>query len=167
MHRLSALLVTVVVGAWSVGPPPRAIIVTQSNSPIAITSYSAAYREGGRYSRDGINHDLQYVNRSTKKIVAIRFGFVSFDAFNQHLGTTGGVQLSDIVPEAKGRCGWIQSAYSDFAFLTGIAYVHKVRFDDDQIWIADMNVVLEELRKIQSDFSAKELEERREPAPRP
>ena len=164
--KTAVLLVTVVVGGWSSSIPSRAIIVPQPNSPVSITAYKAGYTPGvSGYSREGIHHGLQYTNRSDKQIVAIRFGLVSFDAFNQHIGTTGGIELDDLQPAQQAKGDWVQSAYSDFAFLTGIAYVSKVRFADDQIWIADMSVVLSELRKIQSDFDAKELEEKRQPNP--
>jgi hypothetical protein len=52
--------------------------------------------------------------------------------------------------------------YADFSFLTGVAYISRVRFDDGQIWVADLNAVEGELRKIDKDFDAARLKEKRE-----
>ena len=43
------------------------------------------------------------------------------------------------------------------SFLTGVAYVSKVRFADGTIWAADLDAVAEELRKIEKDFDVMKL----------
>ena len=56
-------------------------------------------------------------------------------------------------------------SYAAFAFReygTGIVFVDTVRFDDGTIWHADLDKVLEELRKIESSLEKKDLEEKRE-----
>ncbi len=70
---------------------PRNIVVQQSNSPIRIVSYKAAYKP-----ETGLRHVIQYQNRSGQKIVAIRFGMLSFDLFHKFLGKTTGTNVQDM-----------------------------------------------------------------------
>ena len=55
---------------------------------------------------------------------------------------------------------WVARAYADFSFLTGIAYINKVRFDNGEIWSADLDAVADEMRKIEEDFDVERLEEK-------
>ena len=146
-------------------PPPKAIIIAQPNSPVEITKYTARFQRRTTYTTEGISHSLEYTNRGTQKIVAIRFGLVSFDVFNRFLGKTGGISTDDIVPAALPKKGeWVSSPYADFSFLTGLAYVDLVRLEDGTIWQADEAMVLAEIRKIEKDFDAKLLKEKEGPA---
>ena len=54
---------------------------------------------------------------------------------------------------------WVASAYADFSFYTGVAYVSKVRFSDGMIWEADLEAVANSIRDIQEDFDASRLQE--------
>lgn len=146
-------------------PPPKTIIIAQPNSPVQITAYSARFASRSTYSREGINHDVAYLNRGRQKIGAIRFGLVSFDVFNRFLGKTGGLSMDDLEAGKSQKSSWAHSPYADFSFSTGLAYVDLVRLEDGTIWQADESVILEELRKIEKDFDAKRLKE--DGAPRP
>ncbi len=161
-----ALLAQVmVIGAAplaTAAPPPQAIVIQQPNSPVEITKYTAAYQRRGTYTSEGIAHSLEYRNRGELKVVAIRFGLVSFDVFNRFLGKTGGVSLDDLAPATpkpqKGE--WVSNHYGAFSFLTGLAYVDQVRLEDGTIWQADDDAILSEIRKIEADFDAKRLKEK-------
>lgn len=145
------------------GPPPKAIIIGQPNSPVEIIGYTARFQRRSTYMTEGIAHSLEYRSRSTQKVVAIRFGLVSFDVFNRFLGKTGGISMDDLVPAKTQKGEWVSSPYADFSFLTGLAYVDLVRLEDGTIWQADEATVLDEIRKIEKDFDAKLLKEKEGP----
>lgn len=139
------------------GADPVAKIIDQKDSPVEITNYTAKYILGGQYTSEGIRHSVNYKNRSEKTIVAIQFGLVSFDVWNEFLDRTGGMDLTNLVPGGESKGTWVANAYADFSFLTGFAYVRRVRFSDGTIWNADLDAITEELRKIESDFDVQEL----------
>ena len=138
-------------------------VIEQPSAPVKILSYESAYQAGaGAYVREGIRHALDYQNISTKSTVAVQFGLVSFDVWNEFLDRTAGVDIETILPQAMSKGTWVASRYADFSFHTGVAYVSKVRFEDGQIWQADLDAILSELRKIESDVDAAHLKKRDE-----
>lgn len=164
----AGLCLAVAVGmcttAIAAGPT---IIVDQADSPLKLQDYRAGYQEGstGRFaSREGIVHTINYLNASGRPIVALKIGFVSFDYFNDLIGKMNGIAIETIAPATSnpnvgrenGR--WIQRARSDFAFLTGVAFVQQVRFEDGEVWTADLDVVVAEVEKIEADFNRAVLE---------
>ena len=128
--------------------------------PLNITSYAAVYQEGGRYSTEGIRHTVEYKNNSGKTIVAVQIGLVSFDVWNEFLDRTGGVSLENLDPGESRKGTWVARAYADFSFLTGVAYVSKIRFIDGTIMEADLDAIAQELRKIEEDFDILKLKKK-------
>jgi len=143
------------VQVWAIEPVAK--IIGQKDAPIVITSYSDAYQVGSRYTSEGIRHSVKFKNTSARKIVAVQIGFVSFDVWNEFLDRTGGVSIEDIAPMESKKGTWVASAYADFSFLTGFAYVSHVRFSDGIIWSADLDAIAEEMRKIERDFDVQKL----------
>ena len=143
------------------GLPPESIILIQPDCPLEITSYDAVYQEGGTYTSKGIRHRLDYMNSTDAEIVAVRFGLVSFDVWNEFLSRMGGVGMDRLSPGATEKGTWIASTYGGFSFLTGVAYVSKVRFASGEIWGGDLDDIADELRKIEADFDASNLKEKR------
>jgi hypothetical protein len=139
-------------------------VIEQPTAPLSLSDYSCAYVEGGRTGRDGIRHSVKYQNRSGKKIVAVKIGIVSFDAFNEFIGKLGGVDLDDVDVDEISAGVWMQSRLADFAFHTGVAYVASVRFADGTIWAADSKQVLSFMNKIQADFDAANLKSAKPPS---
>jgi hypothetical protein len=136
-------------------------IINQPNAPIKIISYNAVYvGSSSSYVSRGIHHSLEYENSSGRTVVAIQFGLVSFDIWNEFLDRTGGVTMETIAPGSKEKGKWVATSYADFSFHTGVAYVSKVRFDDGEIWSADLTSVVLELRKIEKDFDASRLKKK-------
>ena len=68
--------------------------------------------------------------------------------------------METIAPGSKEKGKWVATSSADFSFHTGVAYVSKVRFDDGEIWSADLNSVVLELRKIEKDFDASRLKKK-------
>lgn len=136
--------------------PPH-IVIDQPEAPLRILSYNAEYQERGNYSREGIKHSVEYENTTERQVFALQIGLVSFSVFNEFLDRTGGVSMSKLAPGKRAKGAWVASALSDFTFHTGVAYVSKVRFVNGEIWTADLEVILEELRKIEADFDEARL----------
>jgi hypothetical protein len=136
-------------------PNPKNIIVIQPNSPVGITEYKAEFEQAN--AANGINHVLSYTNRGRQKISAVRFGLVAFDVFNGFLGKIEGVAMSDVNVNRSHKGNWIHTPPTAFSFLTGVAYVDTVRFEDGTIWQADPETVVEELRKIDKGFDGRLL----------
>ena len=154
---LMTVAILILAGGLAFAIIPEAKIIPQTNAPLTVTSYSAEYQEGGRYTTEGIRHSVGYTNTSGKPVVAVQIGLVSFDVWNEFLDRTGGVSIEDIAPGGSKTGTWVARAYADFSFLTGVAYVSKVRFADGTIWAADLEAVADELRKIQKDFDVTKL----------
>lgn len=136
---------------------PVTRVVVQEDAPVTITSYSAAYRERSQYTTEGIHHSVKYQNKSGKTAVAVQIGLVSFDIWNEFLDRTNGLSTDVIQPSKDDAGTWVGSAYRGFSFLTGVAFVNRVRFADGSIWMANQEAILEELRKIEKDFDASRL----------
>ncbi len=137
-------------------PGPKNIIVIQPSSPVGITEYKAEYEQAGSMGQ-GITHALSYTNRGRQRLSAVRFGLVAFDVFNGFLGKMDGIAMSDVNVNRSQRGNWLQAPSSAFSFLTSVAYVETVRFEDGSIWQADAETILEELRKIDKTFDPKLL----------
>jgi hypothetical protein len=157
----AAVLATQVVAGADLKPATK--IVAQPNAPLVIASYSARYHERSQYVTEGIHHAVQFENKSGRDVEAVQFGFVSFDVWNRFLDRTNGLSIKTITAGKAERGTWVATALSDFSFLTGVAYINRVRFSDGTIWTADMDAVVEELRKIETDFDAALL--KNEPKP--
>lgn len=170
---LCMVLVLVAVSGFAL--EPVAIVIENpgklNNTPLEVIAYNAHYASAGEEGQpvDGIRHLVTYKNVSGKVIVAVRIGFVSFDYFNEFIGTVKGLGEDLLIPNSTnapdftsdlGSGSWLQTfERADFAFHTGVAYVSAVRFGDGTIWKADPSIVALELSKIQKAFDAALLEE--------
>jgi hypothetical protein len=140
-------------------------IVDQADAPVKILEYTASYFSGdNKYITEGIHHNVTYANSGDREIVAVQFGLVSFDVWNRFLNRTNGLDRDGVKPAEKRptKSSWVTRPYGDFSFLTGVAFVNRVRFADGTIWEADEKAIVDELRKIESDFDAANLKEKRE-----
>lgn len=141
------------------GQDTRPIIVEQPDSPVSLSEYSASYQESGSYQREGVKHELSYQNASDRDIVAFELEFVMFSVFNEYMDTFGGVSMDDLEAGEDDDGGWVASSLNAFTFHTGVAFVRQLRYENGDIWEADMSIVEERLQKIQSGFDASQLEE--------
>jgi hypothetical protein len=158
-EKIIVLFITFLISVPAYAIEPVTNIIEQKNAPLKITLYSASYRGGGNYTSEGIRHSVIYRNVTIEKIAATEIGFVSFNVWNEYINLTRGTSISEIMPDGTGEGIWTANAYGDSAFLTGFAYVSKVRFVDGRIWTADLNALVLELRKIQQDFDLQKLKD--------
>ena len=78
-------------------------------------------------------------NRSSQRIVAIQFGLVSFDLWNEFLAKTAGLSTEVVAPKARERGSWSTVSEVAFSFNTAVVYVERVRFESGEIWAANLN----------------------------
>jgi hypothetical protein len=158
---LTSIMLVCSIHALAQRTKPETKIILQPNSPVRIMSFNAMYFSGSStYVSRGIHNELEFENVSPRNIVAIEFGLVAFDIWNEFLDRTGGITMSGLAAGVKDKGKWVASRYADFSFHTGVAYVSKVRFDDGEIWTADNAGILLEMRKIQKDFDASKLKKK-------
>ena len=150
-----------VVAAWLAVPMqglrPESKIVEQNDAPIVVTAYRAEYTRRTNDTPESIRHEVEYRNRSSQKVVAIQFGLVSFDLWNEFLAKTAGLSTEVVAPKARERGGWSTVTETAFAFNTAVVYVERVRFDSGEIWSADLDPVLSAMRTIQKNFDSANL----------
>jgi hypothetical protein len=156
------LLFGVALPVFAIQPTTK--VISQPGAPIEIASYRAAYSPGsGAYIPEGIQHVVEYMNVSGKIVDAVQIGLVSFDVWNEFLDRTLGLATDSLAMHATKKGTWVARAYGDFSFLTGLAYVSKVRFRDGEIWKADLDSIASELRQVQQDFDVTNL--KKQPGP--
>lgn len=163
-RRFGVFLLILAVAVPAIALQPTAKVISQPGTPIEIVSYRAAYVPGsGAYIQEGIQHAVEYKNVSGRVIDAVQIGLVSFDVWNEFLDRTLGLATDSLGPNAAKKGTWVARAYADFSFLTGVAYVSKVRFRDGEIWQADLDSIASELRQIEQNFDVTRLQKKPEP----
>ncbi len=105
-------------------------------------------------------HSVKYKNISGKVIVAMKFGIVSFDTFNQLLDSFTGIAIENIEVDADVDGTWNQACISPWLykkFGSGVIYVDVVRFQDGTFWYSDKDKVIFELQKFEKDLTTDDL----------
>ena len=164
MTRLTAYALTAMfVGPASPFDPvePRSMVVTQAEAPVEITKYTARYLRSDKAEEQGINHRVEYRNRTERRIDAVEVGFVEFDIWNEHLDTLIGNDLDGVGARKSGEGSWLHDPPAAFIFHTGIAYVSRVRFTDGEIWAASLDEIAEQVRSVEASFEAELLKPKR------
>lgn len=135
-------------------------ILDQPNSPIKILTYKSAY---GMHSKvalvgektEGVRHQAEYQNVSERGILAVQLGYFMFDLFNEYLGDAGTIEMDLLKPGDKDKSDGVASYGA--TFLTGVAFVSKVRFADGEVWRANLDNIAQELAKIDKEFEISAL----------
>jgi hypothetical protein len=136
---------------------PKAMVMTQPDAPVVITKYTARYLSAAKASEQGVNHRIEYTNRSERRIEALEIGFVEFNVWNEHLDTLFGNDLDAVTAGRSGEGSWLHDPPAAFTFYTGVAYISRVRFDDGEIWTADLDAIAEHLKSLEANFSVEKL----------
>jgi len=172
---LACVFIFLAVPAYAKGETvdPVSIILDQPDCPITITMHKCRFdpEDTGQYTyhSDRIEHEVNYKKVSEKEIVAIKFGFVEFDVFNDFLDGFSGIIVENPgiikVIERKKGTNWYNYSYYAFTFDkygTGIVYVSAVRFFDGTVWKADLDQVIDQLKKYESNLKKEDLERKNE-----
>ena len=158
---LPLVLTLSVLAGWPAGAvqtlKPEHRIVEQADAPVQVTSYRTEYLKRTAESQEGLRHDLDYRSRTDQRIVAIQFGLVGFDVWNEFLDRNAALASDPLDARGRERNSWFTPTSSGVAFFTGVVYVERVRFANGEIWTADLEAVLTAMRAVQKDFPADEL----------
>jgi len=172
---LACIFILLAVPAYAKGKTidPVSIILDQPDCPITITMHKCHFEREDtmqyNYHSARIAHEVNYKKVSEKDIVAIKFGFVEFDIFNDFLDSFSGLIVENPgiinVIERKDGISFYNNTYHAFAFDrygTGIVYVSAVRFFDGTVWKADLDQVIDQLKKYESNLKKEDLERKNE-----
>ncbi len=157
---LSIWLIGSRVEAQSTKLEPVSKIIEQPDAPIKILNYKSAY---GMHSKvaligektEGVRHQTEYQNVSERGILAVELKYLMFNFFNEYLGFAGTIETDFLKPGDKDKSDGVADQGS--TFLTGVAFVSKVRFADGEVWHANLDTVVQELVKIDKEFQASAL----------
>jgi len=146
---------------------PETKIISQPGAPLKIISYEPEIIESDTidllispeyWKNEGTYHKVKYQNISNKHIIAIQVCFVTFNIFNEFSDKRTGIATMDTIAPGSFDCGsWENNKYQDFYFDLSYIYVNKVRFIDGTFWYADLNAIVEELKKIDKEFDISNL----------
>lgn len=139
-------------------------IISQPDCPIEIKKYKAIYLPYFDSSPECIMHSITYTNLSDKKIVAVKFGIASFDAFNCLLDKFSAISIENITLNKETTSEWQQNTCSPWMFKTlgtGVVYLDALRFEDNQFWYSDSEQILHEMRKIEKSLTKDDLKDER------
>jgi len=136
---------------------PKALVLTQAEAPVLITKYQNRYTRSDKVDENGVSHKIEYKNRTDRRIVAIEFGFVEFTVWNEHIETLIANDMDAVGGGKSGEGVWLHDPLTGFIFHTGVAYVSRVRFEDGEIWNANVEEVAEHIRSVEPSFSAEML----------
>lgn len=160
MTRLALFLFSLAFTAMATANETR--IIEVPGAPLRIKSYEADYQKEQKYTREGIRHSVSVMNDGDVEVVAYGIGFFAFDAFNESMGRPlTGIDMDSVAPGLGSSGVWSQRPSAAFTFQnygTGVAYVRQVRLADGTVWKADMEYVLRELQKIESDLSLEDIQ---------
>jgi hypothetical protein len=136
-------------------------VVDQPDAPVQVTAYRTEILKRTAEAPEGMRHDLDYRSRGEQRIVAIQFGLVSFDVWNEFLARHAALASDALDPAERKRGSWFTETSSGIAFLTGVVYVERVRLADGTIWTANLDAVVAAMRAIQKDFTVEQLAAKR------
>jgi len=115
------------------------VIVNHANAPVTITAF-------GKYKYEDDTHIssvVEYTNTTGRDIEALAITMVYFDAFNEREDGVRGISTDTLPAGQQDKGAW--STYGNPGFVkTAMAFVSAVRFADGEVWLADMEDVLQE-----------------------
>jgi hypothetical protein len=161
--RKTLVLFLLLQSSYSLGETSN--VIDLPGAPLQVTSYQAVYEQVDADKSHAIVHLISVANNGSQDVVAFSMGFLSFNSFNEFMGSPLVVYMMDAIEAGTSSSrplGGIQRPQNGAAFRgygTGFAYVMQARLEDGTIWEADLALVLEELRKIQSSLSLDEINE--------
>jgi len=148
-----------------------AVAVEQPNAPLRIAEFEAesqSARSGSQFTSArlaGIQYGVEIENISGRKIDAYRLGFVAFNVFNEFLSQFGGYSLDEFDLEDSEGASWYHTISNAQTFHTGVVCVDRVRFENGDVWVADLELIGARLMQIEEDFDLSILSEDEERTP--
>jgi len=86
-------------------------------------------------------HDIRFRNNADRAIVAVEFGLLCYDIFNEFQDESEVLHRKDMLPGERSRVSHVAMPPDPEAFFTGVVFVKRIRFLDGEVWIADQEEV--------------------------
>ena len=166
---LNALLIgnySIVAGHFesvpSTGPlAPVSLLLNQLDAPLEILDYSARYIEGANKGQQGhIEHQLTCQNVGDQAVVAVELTFLSFNLWNELFDRSKHTFVRALDSSEECEFKWpsqIEKDVDGSIFRTGVAYVSRLRFENGEIWSADLSEIAGVLEKVAPEISPSSL----------
>lgn len=130
----------------------ESIIIPQSDSPINVDEFQASYDE----LKEEIQFDLNFYSNVDREILAYQLSFIQFDSFGSVIEKPfNGFTIEKLKYGYGESSEWkFEKRTEDVLHKSGkvAVIVTRIRFGNGEVWDFDKNKVLEELKKIGSDF---------------
>lgn len=112
-------------------------ILEQPDAPVSVRKYDPEPISFGSEFEDQVHHEVRVRNDSDRVVVAVKIGVLTYDLFNEFMVSTEDIGVVDLLP-GKRDSHYLRTYHEDSThFLTGLAYVAKVRFQNGEIWEAN------------------------------
>jgi hypothetical protein len=137
MRLLGFLVVLAVVLPKELMAQEHHRILEQDGAPVTIRKYDPEPWVLGAEYNDGVRHEVRFRNDTDRMVVAVKFGALCYNIFNEFQEGSEGIVVKDVLPGK--RVNHIVWTYLDDppSFFSGLIYVAKVRFLDGEVWEAD------------------------------
>ena len=112
-------------------------ILEQDDAPVSIRKYEPQPWGTGHDANDGVRHRLRFRNDTDRVVVAVKLGALCYNVFNEFQEGSEAIVVKDILPGMRESDIIVTYHEDPTSFLTGLAYVAKVRFMDGEVWEAD------------------------------
>ena len=93
MKKFLFLIVSLTLFYTNLFSQGKTIIIKQKDVPVKITKYNATYQRADTYNNEGIKYELDYQNIYIKNIIAVEFGFIAFDVWNEYMNKMVGLTI--------------------------------------------------------------------------
>ncbi|PLX93626.1 MAG: hypothetical protein C0621_07030 [Desulfuromonas sp.] len=160
ISRLTLLALLLILPVTSLAA--TAVVIEQPERPLQIHLYENEYDETD--GKQFVVHEVKYQNTSDQEILAIRFGLLELNPFDDLIGAFYGYITEETDAGDKESTEFLnENAKAPFFEDrgTGLLWVDAIRFADGSFWRADRTTVLSELQKQLPSLEAADLDEKR------
>jgi len=152
-------------------PEEQCVVVRQPEAPVALHGCRAkfdAVDEPGELVPQ-IVHYVEYFNHASPDegdLFSVEFLFVDFTAFNEVLDVGTGTDVERVRRALRGSGEWVTDQRTGHRLFATLCFLTRARFASGLIWEADLERLVEAVRRIVRDPVAveKAIEELRETA---
>jgi hypothetical protein len=150
------LLTAVFLGFGHLGWPlsPTSEVVPQSGVELDVIDYRVTHR--GAVSPN-VTHAVRWRNSSQSEVVAVRFGFSSFNVFGEHLQTSYWAAIVECPPNQEQSFVFVQTPPGGQGFHSGVVFVDAIRFQTGEVWKAYPSDIASFLTGIDSSVSTDDV----------
>ncbi|HBG07593.1 MAG: hypothetical protein A2075_23485 [Geobacteraceae bacterium GWC2_58_44] len=140
----------------------KAAFVQQEDAPLKVLAYGTKF--GTKADKPRVVHEVKYQNRSKSEVVAARFGILEYNGYNEKIDSFIGYTLEGSSAGEKDSAEFVNEEphaifFEDFG--AGYLWVDAVRFADGTIWKANRTLLLEDMKRLNSEITGVDLTEKK------